>query len=100
LISSNASSEGEQAQQKQPPQLNDGNSFVLINARIFTVSGVIESAAVRVENGIITELGQKVAADPSLPVINIKGQTVTPGLIDAHTHTFFDSQLLDSLYTF
>ena len=97
LISLNAFSEGEQAQQNQSPQLDDGNSFVLINARVFAASGVIAPAAVRVENGIITEVGQKVVPDSSLPVVNVNGQTVTPGLIDAHTHTNFDSQLLDSL---
>ena len=89
LISSDARSESQ--------QVDDGNSFVLVNARVFTASGIIAPAAVRVENGIITELGQKVAQDSGLPVIDIHGQTVTPGFVDAHTHTFVDSHLLDSL---
>ena len=89
LISSDARSESQ--------QVDDGNSFVLVNARVFTASGIIAPAAVRVENGIITELGQKVAQDSGVPVIDIHGQTVTPGFVDAHTHTFVDSHLLDSL---
>jgi len=94
VISSYALSEGQKA---ESPQLDDSNSFLLVNARIFTASGVIAPAAIRVENGIITAVGQKVTQDSFLPVININGQTVTPGLIDAHTHSFFDSHLFDSL---
>jgi len=94
VISPYALSEGQKA---ESPQLDDSNSFLLVNARIFTASGVIAPAAIRVENGIITAVGQKVTQDSFLPVININGQTVTPGLIDAHTHSFFDSHLFDSL---
>ncbi len=94
FISSYAASEG---QHEALAQVDDGNSFVLTNARVFTVNGGIVRAAVRVENGIITGIGENVRQDASLPVIDINGQTVTPGLIDAHTHTFFESQLFDSL---
>ena len=95
LISSYALSE--EGTQKELQQQEDGNSFVLINARVFTADGVIAPAAVLVENGIITGVGQKVTQDSVVPVIDIDGQTVTPGLIDAHTHSFYDSHLLDSL---
>jgi len=78
-------------------QADEGNSFVLTNARIFTAGDVIEPAAIRVENGIITEVGKKVRQDPDIAVIDIKGQTVTAGLIDSHTHSFIESQLFDSL---
>ena len=94
LISSHARSESPQV---ELAALDDDNSFVLINARVVTANGIVAPAAVRVENGIITEVGQKVTQDSGLPVININGQTVTPGFVDAHTHTFFDSQLFDSL---
>ena len=94
LISSHARSESPQV---ELAELDDDNSFVLINARVVTANGIVAPAAVRVENGIITEVGQKVTQDSGLPVIDIDGQTVTPGFVDAHTHTFFDSQLFDSL---
>jgi len=94
LVSSQVSSEDQQA---ELPQFDDDNSFVLINARVLTASGVVAPAAVRVENGVIAEVGQKVTQDSFLPVIDINGQTVTPGFIDAHTHSFFDSHLFDSL---
>ena len=94
LISSNAKSESGQTKVLQH---YDANSFVLTNARIFTANGTIKHASIRVENGIIAEIGRKVRQDSDIPVIDIKGQTVTPGLIDAHTHSFYDSQLYDSL---
>ena len=94
LISSTALSEG---QQTELPQFDDDNSFLIINARVFTASGIIAPSAVQVENGIITAVGQNVSQDLGLPVVDANGQTVTPGLIDAHTHSFFDSQLFDSL---
>ena len=94
LISSYARSESQQA---ELAELDDGNSFVLINARVFTGSSIIAPASVRVENGIITDVGQDLRQGSDLPVIDINGQTVAPGFVDAHTHSFFDSQLFDSL---
>ena len=91
LISTNVQSE------ELRTELDEDNSFVLTNARIFTANGVVEPAAIRVENGIITEVGRKVRLDSGISVIDLNGQTVTPGLIDSHTHSFFDSQLFDSL---
>ena len=94
LIWTNAQSED---QQKEVSQADEGNSFILMNARVFTAGGVIEPASIRVENGIIAEVGKKVRQGSGIPVVDIKGQTVTAGLIDAHTHSFFESQLFDSL---
>lgn len=94
LIVLNASAEGEQA---ELPPFNKGNSFVLVNARVFTTNGVIAPAAIRVENGIIAEVGEKVTQDSSVQLIDLDGQTITPGFIDAHTHSFFESHLFDSL---
>ena len=94
FISSYATGED---QQTELTQLDDGNSFVLINARVWTANKIITSAAVRVENGVITDIGENAVQGSTLPVVNVNGQTVTPGFIDAHTHSFFDSQLFDSL---
>ena len=91
LVSTNVQSE------EQQTELDEDNSFVLTNARIFTANGVMEPAAIRVENGIITEVGRKVTHGSDISVIDLEGQTVTSGLIDSHTHSFFDSQLFDSL---
>ena len=95
LISPYASSEV--SKQAELRQQEDGNSFILMNARVFTANGVIEAANIRVENGIITGVGKKGVQGPALPTININGQTVTSGLVDAHTHSFYDSHLFDSL---
>ena len=44
-----------------------------------------ELADIRVENGVITEIGTLTAAD-SEEVLDITGLTIAPGLIDTHIH--------------
>ena len=44
-----------------------------------------ESTDIRVENGIITEMGTLTAA-PEEEVLDITGLTIAPGLIDTHIH--------------
>jgi imidazolonepropionase-like amidohydrolase len=39
-----------------------------------------------VEGGKITAIGRDLAIPPSANVIDLSGQTVLPGLMDAHTH--------------
>ena len=47
-------------------------------------------AFVRIENGIITEVGSgKPRAKQGEKVLDAGGKLVTPGLVDAHTHLIF-----------
>jgi imidazolonepropionase-like amidohydrolase len=39
-----------------------------------------------IDNGIIAEIGSKISVPPGTEVIDMSKHTVTPGLIDAHTH--------------
>jgi hypothetical protein len=61
--------------------------FAIKNARIVPVSGaVIEDGTVVVAKGLIAELGTNVTIPPEAWVIDGRGLTVYPGLIDAGTN--------------
>jgi hypothetical protein len=61
--------------------------FAITNARIVPVSGsVIESGSVVVAKGLIWAVGTTVTVPPEASVIDGKGLTVYPGLIDAGTN--------------
>ncbi len=69
------------------PPINDAE-FVVRNVRIFDGSRVIARGQVWVQNGKIKAVGADVKAPASVRSINGEGQTLLPGLIDAHTHAF------------
>ena len=59
-------------------------SYVLQDARVVRVSGpVLERATVVIRDGLIDAVGENIAAPPGAWVIDCKGLTVYPGLIDA-----------------
>jgi imidazolonepropionase-like amidohydrolase len=60
--------------------------LVLKNARVLTIThGTIEKGAVRVENGLIAEVGETVD-ERDAKVVDLGGQVLMPGLIDTHSH--------------
>lgn len=60
--------------------------FAITNARIVPVSGpVVENGTVVIAKGLIQSVGTSVAIPPEAWVIDGKGLTVYPGLIDAGT---------------
>lgn len=60
--------------------------LVLKNARVLTITdGVIESGAVRVDDGLIAEVGAAVD-ERDAKVIDLHGQVLMPGLVDTHSH--------------
>jgi predicted amidohydrolase YtcJ len=63
--------------------------LVVRNARIYTVdSKTPQASALAVRSGKIVEIGDRltVPIGPSTKVIDAKGATIIPGLIDAHGH--------------
>jgi hypothetical protein len=61
--------------------------FAITNARIVTVAGApIDSGTVVIAKGLIQAMGTNVAIPPEAWVIDGKGLTVYPGLIDAGTN--------------
>ena len=63
------------------------------NARIWTqaADGILEGADMLVRDGKIAEIGRGLAAPDGAMVIDASGMQITPGLIDAHSHTGADS---------
>jgi imidazolonepropionase len=48
--------------------------------------GVVENGAVVVEDGRITYVGPRADAPPHAALVDVRDRTITPGLVDAHTH--------------
>jgi imidazolonepropionase-like amidohydrolase len=73
-----------------------GNSFVVRDVRVFDGERVLESVHVVVRGGRIVAVG-KATPPRDLPVIDGSGQTMLPGLIDAHGHVGGENSLRDAL---
>lgn len=74
------------------------NSFVMGPVEIF--DGEQFSTArqyVEIEDGFIKQISQQNPA-PNKPLVNTNGQTLLPGLIDAHVHAFGDALTRQSQY--
>ncbi len=71
------------------------HSEVLIqNATILTAThGRIEHGSVYVKDGKIVAVGTNVSAPSSAKVIDAGGRYLTPGIIDAHSHSALDSDV-------
>jgi imidazolonepropionase-like amidohydrolase len=61
------------------------------NVRLFDGNKVINDATVVFDNGVITAAGPNAKIPDGATVIDGKGKTLLPGLIDAHTHAFGNS---------
>ncbi|MGH6690374.1 MAG: amidohydrolase family protein, partial [Longimicrobiales bacterium] len=62
------------------------SDYALINARIVVAPGrVIERGTIRIADGRIVAVGDRVVVPPGVTQIDLAGKTVYPGLIDAAT---------------
>ncbi|MCW9708226.1 amidohydrolase [Fodinibius salsisoli] len=65
----------------------DKGSVLITNGTVVTITdGNKENADVLIEDGIITEVGQDLAAPIGVETIDASGKYVMPGIIDAHSH--------------
>ncbi|WAH36064.1 N-acetylglucosamine-6-phosphate deacetylase [Alicyclobacillus dauci] len=67
------------------------STFIIRNARLVLDDTVVESGWLRVENGVIREMGEENSfpqsvTGGSIDIIDAHGQWVLPGLIDIHIH--------------
>jgi len=70
---------------------DSGNSFVVRRARVFDGQKVLEQTDVWVDGGKINAVGKSLKTPPGLKVIDASSDTLLPGLIDSHTHTWGDA---------
>jgi imidazolonepropionase-like amidohydrolase len=70
---------------------------VIENVRIFDGEEVIAATRVVVEDGIISGVGADFPAPEGAEVIDGRGLTLLPGLIDAHVHIWAEDQLRQAL---
>jgi imidazolonepropionase-like amidohydrolase len=75
-----------------PPLLAD-DAFAFTRVRVFDGTRVISDATVVVRDGKITAVGALAPIVAGTTVIDGRGKTLLPGLIDAHTHTFAPEHL-------
>ena len=74
-------------------EVPEQRSLVLMNATVWTSgpAGIIERGYVMIDAGRITAVGPMPEGDLPIPagfdVVNLEGAHVTPGLVDAHSHT-------------
>lgn len=72
------------------PRLSGNGLIALKNARILTMHGneVIENGAVTIKDGRVFSVGEskKIYIPEDAEIIDLKGKTIMPGLIDMHGH--------------
>ena len=72
------------------------NDFVIAGARIFDGENIVQGMDVLVRDGKIEEVSSSIKSH-DLPVVDARGHTLIPGLLDAHTHTDSVDQLREAL---
>jgi imidazolonepropionase-like amidohydrolase len=70
---------------------DSGTGFVIRNARVFDGRTVLVQSDVWVENNKIRAVGKNLKVPSNVKVIDASGDTLLPGLIDAHTHAWGDA---------
>lgn len=60
--------------------------LLLRGGRVLRPDGVLRRADVLIEQDTIRAVGEQLAAVPGAEVVDVAGDVVLPGLIDAHTH--------------
>jgi N-acetylglucosamine-6-phosphate deacetylase len=73
-----------------PPQPAPLTAF--IHATIWTSgpAGILEDAALLIENGRIVAVGKDLVIPPNASIIDVRGMHITPGIIDCHSHMATD----------
>ena len=70
---------------------NDRSAFVIRHARVYDGHQILAQADVWVDAGKIKAMGKDLKVPSDVKVIDASGDTLLPGLIDAHTHAWGDA---------
>lgn len=74
------------------PTIKTKGSCLLKGGTILTVTqGIIENGDILIKDGKIAAIGKGLTAPDGVPVIDVKGKYLTPGIVDAHSHIAMDS---------
>ncbi|PYS90569.1 MAG: amidohydrolase [Acidobacteria bacterium] len=69
-----------------------GGNVLIKNATVMTAAkGTLENTDILVTNGKIAKIGKNIAAPANAKVIDATGKYVSPGIIDAHSHSMLDA---------
>lgn len=81
--------------------LAQSKTEVLIrNATVLTaVRGTLENTDILIQNGKIARIGKNLNASAGAQIIDATGKFVTPGIIDAHSHTMVDGSVNEFSYS-
>ncbi|NDE07889.1 MAG: amidohydrolase, partial [Chloroflexi bacterium] len=64
-----------------------GGWLAVTGARILTMAGDdIPDGVLLIRDGLVVDVGSHVAIPGNATIVDARGQTITPGFIDAHTH--------------
>lgn len=70
---------------------------VVRDVRVFDGTRVIPSATVVIRDGVVASVGTGADAPADAEIVDGRGRTLLPGLVDAHTHTFAPGMLEQAL---
>lgn len=86
-----------EAQLANPPSGRDGEILAIRGVRVFDGEVAHEGWTVVVRDGRISAAGPNVTVPAGASVVAGEGRTLMPGMIDAHTHVFYDAHLREAL---
>lgn len=74
------------------PGGDGGDDVAIRDVRVFDGERMLPATTVLVRDGLIAAVGPKLAIPAGVPVVEGRGGTLLPGLIDAHTHSFGEAR--------
>ncbi len=77
-----------------------GKEVLIRNATILTAAkGTLQNSDILIQNGKIARIGKNLRASADAQIIDGSGKFVTPGIIDAHSHSAVDGSVNEFSYS-